>query len=178
MRLILVLVVFGFSTHCFAQEESERPWSVGLMIGHHRILNGVNINGEVRGLLVPSWSLAVNRKLNEHWFVGLHTDLIVEAYLVKTGSSRNESEEGNIIEREFPLTPALILGRKFAKYHSVLLGFGAEFADSEPFAVARLGYEFAYPIAERFEGLASVDFDHRFDGYNSYSLLIGVTYLL
>lgn len=177
MRNLFIFAFLLAFAHGFAQE-NERPWSASIMIGHHRIINGINIDGNTTGLLVPSWSFGLNRELNEKWFIGVHVDLIVQPYIVETGSNKNEPDEVNTIEREFPVTPAFIVGRRFGEYHSVIFGAGAEIESSESFAVLRLGYELAFPITDRVEALASLDFDYRLEGYNSYSLLAGVGFKL
>ncbi len=178
MRYILVLIAISFTSNCFAQEESERPWSVGLMIGHHRIFEGVSVDDEEKTLLVPSWSATLARELNERWFIGLHVDLIVEPYTVQTNASGGGSAEDESLEREFPLIPALIVGRTLWTHHAIIAGAGVELEGNEQFGVLRLGYEFGYPMTDRFEFLASLDYDHRIDGYNSMSLLVGIAYFL
>ncbi len=84
------LVLVGcFLTHTTLAEEHagstpHAPFkpthSVGLAIGHARVFEGVDANGNLNALVLPIWGIDYNFQFAPKWMVGLHTDLIVETF--------------------------------------------------------------------------------------------------
>jgi hypothetical protein len=56
---------------------------VAVLLAHTHVAQGVNADGQLTWLALPSWGLNYNYWLSPHWAVGLHTDLINETFRVE-----------------------------------------------------------------------------------------------
>lgn len=176
-----LLLISGFLTaqhapeagHAAANaEEAFHPHhSLSVLIGHTNVREGVR-EGSKKWLTLPSWGLDYNFIFHSRWAVGLHTDIILEEFLVET--HLEGGEEGEVIERNFPMAPALMAMYKPKRYWSFHLGAGMEFTDGDSFFLNRVGVEYSVEIANRWEFLATVQYDFRYNAYDTYMLGIGV----
>ena len=119
---------------------------------------------------MPSYELNYTYELTKKWGVGLHTDFIFEEFNVEHISDGN----GNPLERTTPIAPVVVGIYKPWKYLGFIAGLGGEFAKQENFFILRLGIEYGYPIHQDWLLVGGLTNDIKINGYNSFSLGIGV----
>lgn len=143
-----------------------------IMIGHVYVPKAVELGSErSNGIALPIWSLGYNYHIHEGWVVGLHTDITVQSFEVEKGS------EDAVIERSYPIAPAIMVGHKVLEHGTILLGGGYEIERNENFALARAGLEWGYEFLEKFEVSGALEYDYRFEAYDSFSIMFGISYL-
>jgi len=169
-----IAAVLSTSTTSHAQEEmpeeteSERKHSLAVAIGHVQVAKGVQ-EGDIKWLALPSWALDYTFRINDHWNIGLQNELILSDFEVES-----EEEDGKVITRSTPLSSIAVAGYRPLEWLTVFAGGGAEFAKEENFAMIRFGIEPSMEIRERLELLASLVYDIKIDGYDSFGLSFGI----
>lgn len=178
-RIFLVLILLIFYFTAFAQEEvveyeleeEGRRHSISLVISHARIGEGRNAEGNKEFLMVPSIGFDYNYWINEKWAIGLHTDFLNETFFVET-------PEGEILERERPIAPAIMAGYNIGEKWGVSFGMGREFAGEESFTLTRIKLEYGTEIRKGWEVFGVVSQDFRWSAYNITSFGIGIAKFL
>lgn len=174
--IIALFAIVNPSTSLAQDEQKEemeltRQHSLALAIGHIQVAKGFQ-EGQKKWLSLPSWALDYTYRLNPRWSLGLQNELILSDFEV-------ESEEagGQVITRSMPLSSIAVAGYRPLEYLTVFAGVGGEFAKEENFAMIRFGIEPSMEIRERLELLASLVYDIKIDGYDSFGLTFGVAYV-
>lgn len=101
-HILLCLSLLG-ALELSAQETTEHvKHRVSLGLGHTHVPQGELADGNNK-LAFASWTFDYDFHFNEHWAIGLQTDLILESFVI---IRRNEEE----IEREYPfsITPVAL----------------------------------------------------------------------
>lgn len=151
------------------QEHNKNSFAIS--IGHAHISQGVK-DTKTQWLALPSWMMSYNRSLSEKWHIGLHTDIIIEDFLVED-VSKNASEN-TFIERSFPIS--LVLASTYKPIHNLGLIFGAgvEYAEEETFSLIRLGIEPNIKINSTYEVIFNLSYDIKIQAYDNWNLGIGI----
>ena len=110
-----------------------------------------------------------DRGIGERWAIGLHTDIVVEKYKVEKNFGNKE-----VIERSYPIAPALMGLYKAGKHWSFSLGIGGDFSKEESFFLTRAGVEYGAEIRSGWEVFGAFSYDFRFDAYDTWALGIGI----
>ncbi len=174
-KTTLLVLMTLFSLVSFAQEEEKEEAqfpknTIGLILSHANISKGVTESG-TKWLSVPAWGVDFNHWFSEKWALGLHTDFIVEKIQVV----ENLKAESQIIERSYPIAPAVMGIYKPTKHSNFMFGMGAEFAKEENLVLNRLGYEWTTEIGHEWEIGFSFNYDFRWNAYDSYTLGFGIS---
>lgn len=171
-HLTLFLLLISAST--FAQEaegeeeDNEEKHTVSFVLSHAKIGQGIDAEGDKQFTSVPSFSLAYNYWIVPKFAIGLHTDFLNENFYVES------EKEGDVIERERPIAPAIMGIYNPGKHFSFGLGFGGEFVKGKDYFVTRLAIEYGVEIRNGWEVLGSLTQDFRANIYNVTSLGIGI----
>ena len=180
----IILLAFGMMTFMsqFAQEhseethhysdESKKHHQIGLLIGHTHISQGIQ-EGKRRWKVLPAFGINYNYWINDKWAIGLHTDIVLDTYEVERYLDGGSEE---IIERETPIAPALIIAYKPFEHISFLVGPGYEIEKEENLEFVRLEAEYNIEITHHLEFEAGLGCDFRINVYNSWSLVAGLSY--
>jgi hypothetical protein len=156
------------------EEEPFRPHhNITLVINHANVREGV-AEGRNRWLALPGWGLNYDFRFHPRWAIGLHTDLITEEFKV---SRHIDGEEGEVIDRNFPVAPALIGSFFFGKRRrwGVVFGPGVELSSGESFFLTRAGMEYAYELPKGWELVAEFAYDIKWDAYDSLAFGLGIS---
>jgi hypothetical protein len=172
----IVFVLIFLAHHIHAQVDLEKSThhskhSISLILSHTQINEGFNEKGEKQWLSLPSWGINYNYSLSTKWALGLHTDIIVEDFKVES-----VLKNGGTIERSYPIASAFVASYKPGKNFSFLLGAGAEFAHQNNFSLIRTGLEYGTHINHKWEFIANIINDYKFNAYNSWGIGLGVAY--
>jgi hypothetical protein len=152
------------------QEELEfKRHQLGVMLGHNNISHGI-VDDKRQWSRLPSFALNYNYRFNNTWAVGLHTDIIVETFAVES-QYRSDAE---ILEREFPVAPALLLVYRPFEHFSFLVGPGCEFEKTENLLLLRAETAYSREMGNELEFEAGFGYDIRIDAYDSWSLTVGI----
>lgn len=168
--------------HDNAGHEEFKHHYIGFHIGHTHVSSGIS-NGERKWLTLPSFGLAYVYGFNEKWGIGIHSEMIVEDFLVQGSSQENKmvrsssGEQITVIERGRPIAVAVIGIYKVHKHIGLILGGGMEFSEHEDFGLIKIGAEFPYHFAPGWEMFGTLSADLKIDAYNSFSFGFGVARL-
>lgn len=178
--IALIVICFFLVNSVFGQENSANEKSkneegnkgnhrITLGLGHTLMSKGVK-NGEKVWIAEPSWSLNYDYWISNKWAVGLHTDLIVETFVI-------EDQDGNDLEREKPvaLVPTAIF--KPFRHFSFLAGGGMELEKEKNLGLIRLGVEAGWEIPGKWELGVELVWDEKLDYYNSWSIAFTISKL-
>ena len=146
---------------------------VALLLAHTHVAQGVNADGDLTWLALPSWGLNYNFWFTPKWAIGLHTDLINETFKVEENLS--EEEVVPTVERTRPIAPAIMVSYRPHHHWAFTLGAGQEFAKEGDLLLLRAGTEYTIHLGGPWETSGSLAYDFRFDAYDSWTLGIGIT---
>ena len=178
-RVILLAIVFFGTISCYGQEESEESEEsegefkkhhvLSLVLSHAHVFEGRDAEGKRSALSLPAWGIDYNYVFHPRWAIGLHTDIIVEKFKVEKALGNKE-----VIERTFPIAPAVMGVYKASRHWSFLLGMGAEFAKEENFVLTRAGVEYGAEISKGWEVFGTFGYDFRWEAYDTWAIGIGI----
>lgn len=180
--ILLTIHIFGCTgilwSNCSAQQSAEKEETfnpnhqLAFLIGHAHVFEGRDAEGKKKTLSLPSWGVDYTYQFHPKWGVGIHTDIIIEKFKVE---KRMESgSEGEVLERSYPIAPALMGIYKPARHWSFLLGIGGEFAKEENYTLTRAGVEYGSELPKGWEVFGSLGYDFRWNAYDSWAVGIGI----
>ncbi len=146
--------------------------SLGILIGHMQVSQGINAGGSRQWLSLPSWSINYNYKYSKKWAIGLHNDIITESFSVEEHLGRSG---GNVLERSYPIASALMASFKPGKHFNYLFGAGGEFAHEANYFLIRIGAEYVQDLSKGMELNACIANDLKVNAYNSWTIGLGIT---
>jgi hypothetical protein len=156
------------------EEEAFTPHhKLGIILGHAQVFQGRDDNGKRQALSLASWGIDYDYQFSRKWSVGLHTDIITEKFKVETNSLTGG--QGEIIERSYPIAPALMVGYKLNRHWVLQLGAGAEFASEGDFFLNRIGIEYGAEIRNGWELSGALSYDIKWKAYDTWILGIGIS---
>ncbi len=173
---LILLLTFGFTTKLIAQNTGADSFhahhTIGILIGHTQVSQGIVANGNRQWLSLPSWSINYNYKFNKKWAIGLHNDIItesfeVEEHLGKTGNA--------VLKRSYPVATAIMASFKPKEHFNFLFGAGGEFAHEANYFLIRVGAEYVYHLSKTMEINACIANDLKVNAYNSWTIGFGIT---
>ena len=174
-KALLLLLLFYTSSYAqeeFTEESEKGVHRVSLAISHNNISQGARSeSSDTKWLTLPAWSMDYDYWLSDKWAIGLHTDFIVENFYVKA----NLTDEDEVLERSYPIAPAVVGIFKPTRHSSFLLGAGVEFAKEENLFLNRIGYEWGTEINKGWELGITACYDFRWNAYDSFLIGIGVS---
>lgn len=181
----IVALIFGLSVgffNGFAQEKTEPKESfkphhiLGVVLSHAQVFQGRDADGNKQSLSLPSWGIDYTYQFKPKWGIGLHTDIITETFEVEKHLSGGGT--GEVIERSYPVAPALMGIYKPNKHWSFLLGAGMEFEKEENFFLNRAGVEYEAELPKGWEVFGSLSYDFKWSGYDNWLFGIGIAKVL
>jgi hypothetical protein len=178
----LTMILFFCYSPGIAQQhedakESFRPHHIiSIVISHAQVFDGRDINGEKKVLSLPSWGLDYTYQFKPKWAIGLHTDIITETFEVE--KHLEGSGSGEVIERAYPIAPAVMGIFKPNRHWSFLFGAGVEFEKEENFFLNRAGVEYGAELPKGWEVFGSLSYDFKWSGYDTWLLGLGISKVL
>lgn len=177
LNLIGLLFLTGIPL-VWTQEHSPAPAGhasfphhvIALDIGHAHLFE-VDESGHKGLLSLPSFGVNYTMLLNDHWGVGLHTDLIFEEYKI---INEVQGEDHEVIERIYPIAPALLGIYRLSERWSILGGFGREFSKGENFWLNRAGIEYGFPLPASWEIFGTLQYDVKWEAYDNWVFAFGL----
>jgi hypothetical protein len=179
---LLVLFLFTGISIGYAQEpialeppsreihEMKGSHRLSLGLGHTHVAKGKN-EGKTEWLTMGSFSFNYDYWLSNRFAVGVQSDLVLETFSVETS-------EGEVIEREYPVTLVPVGLYKIGKHLGLIGGVGVEFAAGKNLGLYRLGGECAFNMPNDWELSFEVVWDVKWDYYDSWLLGIMVSKIL
>jgi len=147
------------------EEIEESSWRIGFAVLHTYISTETTEGRE--NLILPSLGLDIEYWFNEKWGIGMHNDIEIETFEV-------EKEQGEFIERNFPLVLTVDALWKAWEELVIVVGGGVELEGSESFALLRTGLEYEIEFHEKWDLSPVVTYDFRLDAFDTWSMGIGI----
>jgi hypothetical protein len=151
----------------------KKSHSVGLAIGHAHVFEGRDAEGNKKVLALPMWGIDYNFQFSPKWMIGFHTDIITETFAVKKNLANGE--DGEVVERSRPVAPAIMGFFKPTHHWNFGLGLGGEFAKEENYFLTRATVEYGAEISKGWEVFGAVQYDFRWNAYDSWTIGIGIS---
>ncbi|MCP2027271.1 hypothetical protein L1276_002428 [Flavobacterium sp. HSC-32F16] len=177
-KTVLLIALFFLSGYIpiKAQETKEKAFSshhqIGISINHVHVFEGRDDEGNREVLSLPAWGIDYTFQFHEKWAVGLHTDFVIEKFKVEKVYANDEDKE--IVERSYPIAPAIMGIYKPSESWSFLLGFGGEFAKEENYFLTRVGTEYGYELPKNWEIFGTFSYDLKWKAYDSWGIGLGI----
>jgi hypothetical protein len=191
--LILVLN-FVFMANTFAQDHDQtkeqnhktedhdqvhKKHIISASLNHTVIFSAIKNDENKTNIILPSFGINYTFAFNHKWGVGLHSDIIIEDFVVKGDETRLErsgTEVNNtaIIERGTPISAALMVIYKPIPYLGLMAGAGREFSSHQDFTVIRFGLEAPFHLPHNWELFGVLTYDINIDAYKSLTYGIGI----
>jgi hypothetical protein len=189
----LFLMNFVCVMHLYGQEHSveknsedtenhhqaRKKHALSASVNHTVIFSAIK-NGENKtNIILPSFGLNYTYSFNPKWGIGLHSDIIIEDFLVKQGTlgvekSGSENNNNGVIERGRPISAAVVVIYKPLPHLALLAGAGQEFSSHEDFTVIRFGLEAPFHLTNTWEVFGILTYDINIDAYESLTYGIGI----
>jgi hypothetical protein len=151
------------------ETESFKPHSsLTLLLSHAHVFKGSEA-GKRKTLALPAWAIDYNYHFSPKWAVGLHTDIVLEAYEIEFDKT------GGTLKRSYPIAPALTGMYKLNEHWTLSAGAGGEFAKEENFFLTRFGAEYGVEIRHGWELVGALTYDIKWNGYDSWILGLGIS---
>lgn len=165
-----ILILSSFNA--IAQEQDEfRPYHrVAFVLSHAHVPSAVGRDGK-EWLTLPAFGLDYDYSFSRRWTAGIHSDLIVENFLVESNLGNDE----RVLERSRPVAIAAVAGFKPVEHLTCVLGFGAELAKEENLFLARLGAEYGWEVSQNWEIAVSLMYDLKWDAYDTWVFGFGAS---
>lgn len=160
--------------------QTHKKHIISASINHTVIFSAIKNNENKNNITLPSFGINYTYAFNHKWGIGLHSDIIIEDFVVKggfdSGSERSGNETNNtaIIERGTPVSAALMVVFKPITYLGLLAGVGREFSSHEDFTVIRFGMEAPFHLPNNWEVFGLLTYDINIDAYESLTYGIGI----
>jgi hypothetical protein len=161
-----------------AQDSSPHQNSLPTKAAHFRVV-GVMAHTYVPSgvgadrLFIPSWGLDIEWWQNNHWGVGIHSDLELQTFVIR---QRNEET----LERAHPFVMSLDLLYRPYKGFVIQIGPGVELERHKDYLLMRTGieYEFEFhgdgPKYGAWDISPMLFYDHRLKANDTWSIGIGI----
>ena len=174
LKIAGIVIISFFWGNAFAQVETREAEKfiphhlLGVAVSHAHVFDGRDADGNKKTLSLPSFGIDYTYQFRPKWGVGLHTDIIVEKFAVKKTSDQE------VIERSYPIAPALMGIYKASPHWSMLLGAGVEFEKEENFFLNRAGVEYSGELPKEWEVFGTLIYDFKWHAYDTWVLGIGI----
>lgn len=152
---------------------------ISASVNHTMIFNALKDGENPANITLPSFGLNYTYFISEKWRIGLHSDIIIEDFVVKESAATTSDDDhggGEIrgIERGTPIASCIVGIYKPLPYLGLLAGFGREFSSHEDFTVIRFGIEAPYHLPKNWELFGVLTYDINIDAYQSLTYGIGI----
>ena len=159
-------------------KEHREKHFISASINHTIIFSAVKDNESRSAISLPSFGVNYTYFFNEKFGLGLHSDIIVEDFVVESDAAQREGNgnepELEVIERGTPIAVAAVFLYKPLPFLGFLAGAGREFSKHEDFNLIRIGVEAPFNISHHWEVFATVTYDIAIDAYDSLNYGIGI----
>lgn len=166
MCMLLSCIGFGQVENEKLEVESKRH-RVMAVLSHTHVPEGYDADGDKAWIILGSWGVDYDYRLSERWSLGVHTDMILENFVI-------ERNDGNEVERSRPIAAVLASSYKFGEHFALVAGAGGEFSKEEDYGLVRLGGDYGWEIPGDWELALSAMLDIKIEGYNSVVFGVGV----
>ena len=144
LLLLAVLVQFPLYGQDESDNEPFRRHRLSLAMGHSHIPSAVQGDGGKKQVMIPSWGLGYQYKVNKQLSIGLKSDFEFSNYVIK---DENERE----LERENPISLSLAVEYKVYKGLGFSLAPGMEFEKEENLFIVTFGALYEFEFNERWD---------------------------
>jgi hypothetical protein len=149
-------------------ERVKSPWRVVLMMANSRIPSATEGGQEVT--VIPTWGVDLDYRFSPRWSVALQTDIKMQSFEIE----HNQVE----IQRNTPVTLALVPHYYANKHWSFMVGPGYELEKTENIFLVKVGAEYGFELTERFELGITAIYENRWEVYDGLTFGASFIFLL
>lgn len=163
--------------HVSAQEMKVAKKSEAAFHPHHRVTitmenahipTKVEIAGASKNLIVPAWGFDYDYWFKPKWAFGLHTNLIMQQYKIE------REHDGIKVDRNYPLSIALVGIYKPAEHWNLIAGVGRELENNESFNLLDFGVEYGVELPKEWELSFNLKYEAKINAYDTWLFGIGI----
>ena len=169
MKFLLSVFSICIAFSCFGQEagdvhaeEDSHRWAISLTSINSHI---PQVENPRAWSVIPAWGAGVEYRLSERWFVFGLVEVELMSYIVKL-------EEGQELEREFPVIICAGLGYELLKGWVLEAAYGREFEPTESFDLLHVATGYAFGLPNNWHVGPGISLNTRFQGYPTWSFKI------
>jgi hypothetical protein len=173
-KYLFIILLFVSSNNIVAQTKQhtdsihhkERFHSISFVMANAFVPNSfTDKTNDI--LVVPVFGLNYDYQINNHWGFGLHTDIILQQFIVEKHGNQDEL----IRENPFALTAIVF----FKPHHrwKILGGYGIEMEKNENFQLVRIGVEYGIELPNNWELGFTIENDFKLNAYNTTIVGVG-----
>jgi len=187
MNLISVMPSFGQehmvktdSSHTtISHHDVQKKHLLSASINHTVIFSAIKNGENSTNITLPSFGVNYTYVFSHKWAIGLHSDIILEDFVVKGEASeleRSGTEDNNtaVIERGTPISSVVMVIYKPVPFLGLMAGAGREFSSHEDFTVIRFGIEAPFHLPNHWEMFGVLTYDININAYQSLTYGIGI----
>lgn len=147
----------------YHSSEHGKGFRIAGLIGHTLIKS----KGADSQIFIPSWGLDIEYWLSYTWGLGMHNDIEIETFIVKSSDHKE-------IERVNPLVLTFDALYRFPNGIVLSGGPGVEIESGESFYLCRFGIEYEKEIGNGYDISPTIFYDQRLDGFSTYTVALGI----
>ncbi len=155
-----------------SKEKFEPHHSVGFVLSHAHVFEGRDALDNKTSLAMPALGIDFSYQFHPKWALSLQTDIIIEKFKVEKHLGSGGNKE--VIERSYPIAPALMGIYKPNEHWNFMFGVGEEFAKEENLFLNRMGMEYTVEIRKGWEVFGTLTYDIKWKAYDTWVLGIGI----
>ena len=156
LKLILLLVIINpqalFSQESKDEKEKIQHHRIALFTGYTLVSGAVTSDSSTKMIVAPTIGFDYEYYFSEKIAIGSVNDLELDDYVV-------EDSEGELLERDYSFSTALIFIYEPFEWWSVFAGGGYEFESNEGFPLIKVGTDFTKKFEQGWDVGISIDYD-------------------
>jgi hypothetical protein len=173
MKKLIIVFFMMLSGVVFAQEEKSDTHTSkirgAIMMGNSRIPHAYEGGKSVT--VIPVWGFDLDYYFHQRLSVGLQADIKLQSFEV-------EEESTVILERNHPVSLALVGHYHALRNWSFYAGPGIELEQSENLFLLKVGTEYSFEISEQFEIALNLIYENRNEIYDGFTFGVAFNKLL
>jgi hypothetical protein len=165
IKLIAASVLIAFTAYCQENTKAHKPMIRGaIMMANSHVPQA--IEGNFKGVIIPTWGLDVDYFFHKHWSAALQGDIKLQSFEIE--------EEHAFLERTNPIALVGVLHYHFVKHWSIYAGPGIELDKTKNLLMMRFGSEYSFEINENFEIALNLNYENKLEVYDA--LTFGIAF--
>ena len=174
LKTLFLFLLLSMARQVMSQEEDHKKEHapkirVAIMMGNSHIPQATEGGKSVT--IIPVWGLDLDYYFHRRWSIGLQADLKVQNFEVE--------EEGQVLlNRNFPLSIALVGHYHALRNWSFYIGPGIELEESKNLFLVKIGTEYSFEISEQFEIALNFIYENRDEVYDGFTFGVAFNKLL
>lgn len=168
---LLLFLTYLLPSQAQEGEEKLLHHRLTVIMGNAHLPAGVSEDGGKKWLLLTTWGLDYDYRINEKWSLSLQSDIVIANFKVEAYKT-NDKE---FFERSYPVAIAVAGIYSFGEHLSAIAGGGVDIAEEGTIPLVRAGIDYGWEI-NRYWGVGvNMMWDIKIDAYDSWTFGVGAS---